>query len=285
MTQGWRVDTGNIKLLRAILDRHRELLSSIEQFVRFRVVIDVNFVVSDLLQKIKYPDRGNTALEELAQSSVLEIFAPRWLETELPSAFQQVARRRRVSERDLWAAWEGYKVLINWDEEYDSIPKDFSHTDDPKDLPYIDLQNALDATGILSKDGDIDRMGGNRLTLDFVLATRSYARAAVISVGIRVSGYFVGAIAIGGFFKLLGAIKGMLEKVPPKFKFALIGVVVIAFIYPNSRTWLTERVKKLGPIASFLLEGMLTLSHIEAEKREETKTHLAVVCASAKRDT
>lgn len=285
MTQKWRVDTGNIKLLRALLDRHREFLSSIEQFVRLRVVIDVNFVVSDLLQKIKYSGRGNTALEELAQSSVLEIFAPRWLETELSSAFQQVARRRRISESDLWAAWERYKVLINWDEEYDSIPKDFSHTDDPKDLPYIDLQNALKATGILSKDGDIDRMGGNRLTLDFVLATRSYARAAVISVGIRVSGYFVGAIAIGGFFKLVEALKDLLEKLPPKFKVALIVVVIIAFLYPNSRAWIIERLKKLGPMADFLFQGMLTLSQLETEKREETKIHLAEVYASTKRET
>lgn len=285
MTQEWRVDTANIRQLRAFLKRHGDVFSSIEKFLQLRVVIDVNFIIRDLLLKIKHPGIGNTALEELAESSVLEIFAPRWLEKELPSAFQQVARKRRISESDLWTAWESYKVLINWDEKYDSIPKDFARTDDPKDLPYIDLQKALDAIGILSNDGDIDRMGGNRLTLDFVLATRSYARAAVISVGMRVSGYFVGAIAIGGLFKLFGAIKGILGKLPSKFQVALIGVVVIAFLYPNSRAWIIERLKKLGPMAGFLFEGMLTLSQLETEKREETKTHLAEVYASTKRDT
>lgn len=285
MTQELRIDTGNIRQLRAFLGRHRELLSTIEQFAQLRVVIDVNFVISDLLQKIKHPGRGKTALEELVQSSVLEVFAPRWLESELPSAFRQVARKRKVAETDLWTAWESYQVLIKWDERYDRVPEESAPTDDPKDLPYVHLQRVLNAVGILSKDGDIERMGGNPLAFDFVLATRSYARAAVISVGIRVSGRYLGTIAIGGFLQLIGVVKSSLEKLPPKLKLALLAVVVIAFLHPNSRTWITAKLEKLGPVASFLLDGMLMLSTIETQKREDAETHLAGAYAAANRNS
>lgn len=285
MSQELRIDTGNIRLLRAFVDSGRELLASIEQFAQLRVVIDVNFVISDLLLKIKYPGRGKTALEELVHSSVLEIFAPRWLEKELPSAFQQVAKKRRVTETDLWSAWEDYQVLIKWDETYDRVPKEFATTDDPKDLPYVYLQKTIDAIGILSKDGDIERMGGNRLTVDFVLATRSYARAAAISVGIRVSGRYLGAIAIGGLLQLIGTAQRSLERLPPKLKLALFGVVIIAILHPGSRFWITAQLKKLGPVADFLLEGMLMLSTIEAQKREAAETHLACAYAAANRNT
>src|SRR3990167_8375963 len=128
MTRDLRIDTINIRQLRTLLDSNRELLASIGQFAQFRVVIDANFVIRDLLQKIKYPGRGRTALEEVVRAGVLEVYAPRWLETDLTSAIQQVAKRRNVAEADLWSTWRDYQALIKWDETWDSPPQEFEPT-------------------------------------------------------------------------------------------------------------------------------------------------------------
>jgi predicted nucleic acid-binding protein len=258
------------------------LLASIGQFAQFRVVIDANFVIRDLLQKIKYPGRGRTALEEVVRAGVLEVYAPRWLETDLTSAIQQVAKRRNVAEADLWSTWRDYQALIKWDETWDSPPQEFEPTDDPKDLPYVNLEDMVKAIGVLSNDRDIERMGGNRLTLDFVFATRDYARTAVVSVGIRVSGRFVGAMAIESLVRIVNAVKSSLERLPPRWKSVLLCVTVFVFLHPNSRLWLTERLRKLGPIVSAVIDIVLELTSLEAQKREDAKVHLTNVRAAAR---
>lgn len=119
MIQELRVDTVNIRHLRALLSNDNELIASIGQFAQLRVVIDANFVIRDLLQKIKYPERGRTALEELVSASVIEVYAPRWLETDLKSAIQQISRKGKVAEAHLWSAWSRYQALIKWDETWE----------------------------------------------------------------------------------------------------------------------------------------------------------------------
>jgi len=279
-----RIDTANIRHLRALLSGGNELLASIGQFAQLRVVIDANFVIRDLLQKIRYPERGKTALEELVSASVIEVYAPRWLETDLKSAIQQISKKGKVSEAHLWSAWSHYQALIQWDETWEKPPDEFKPTDDPKDLPYVLLETLVGANGVLSNDRDIERMGGNRLTLDFVLSTREYARAAVVSVSISVSGRFVGTMAIGSLVRVVAAIKSNLAKLSPKWKIVLFGVAVFAFLHPRSRAWLTEQLRKLGPAGRVVLEAMVVLAALQAQKREDAKEHLANVYAAAKLD-
>jgi predicted nucleic acid-binding protein len=285
MTQDLRIDTKHIKWLRSFLNTHKELLSSISQFAQLRVVIDVNIVVSDLLHKIKHPERGNTAIEELVQASVFEVFAPRWLEKELSSAFQQVARKRKLEESDLWTAWAEYRKLIQWDENFDRIPADFNGAGDPKDIPYVHLGKAINASGILSKDEHIAQMGGNRLSLEFILETRKYARAAVTSVGIRVSGHFLGAVTLSALKNVLNLVQGQLQKLPPKLKTVLLCAVVFALLHPGSRAWIMGQLKKLEPAFTFLSEGLITFLTIEAQKREEAEKYLAQVQQTVKAPT
>jgi predicted nucleic acid-binding protein len=282
--QELRIDTANIRRLRALLSSDNELFASIGQLAQFRVVIDANFVIRDLLQKIRHPERGETALDELVSASVIEVYAPRWLETELKSAIQQISKKGGVAEDHLWSAWSHYQALIKWDETWVKPPDEFKPTDDPKDLPYVFLETLVGANGVLSNDRDIERMGGNRLTLDFVLSTRDYARAAVVSVCISVSGRFVGTMAIGSLVRVIAAIKSSLEKLSPKWKLALFGVAVFAFLHPSSRAWLTKQLRKLGPTGKVLFEAVVALAALQAQKHEDAKEHLAIAYAAAKLD-
>jgi predicted nucleic acid-binding protein len=275
MTKELRIDTVNIRQLRGMLNSNMELVKLIGQFAQLRVIVDANFVISDLLLKIRFPSRGRTALEELVLASVFEVYAPRWLEADLASAIGQIAKKGKVTEAALWSAWQDYQTLIRWDETWERPPEEFKVTDDPKDLPYVLLEKLVGAVGVLSYDPDIDRMGGNRLTLDFVLTTRHYARAAVVSVGIRVAGMLLGTIAIHTLLKVAAAVVKSVGLLPSKLRFVLLGVGVIAFLHPEARAWLTNRLRSFGPKLKAVFEVAHELASIEAQKREDAKTHLA----------
>jgi len=285
LIQDLRIDTANIRHLRALLNGDSKLLGSIEQFAQLRVVVDANFVIRDLLQKIKYPERGSTALEELVSASVIEVYAPRWLETDLKSAIQQIGKKGKVSEPQLWSAWGDYRALIKWDETWEKPPDAFKPTDDPKDLPYVLLETLVGANGVLSNDSDIERMGGTRLTLDFVLSTRKYARAAVVSVSISVSGRLVGTMAFETLMRVITVIKSNLAKLSPQWKLFLFGVAVFAFLHPSSRIWLTEQLRKLGSTGRLVWEAVAAVSELQAQKHEDAKEHLARVYAVVKLDS
>lgn len=282
MIQDLRIDTANIRHLRALLSGDSKLLGPIKQFAQLRVIVDANFVIRDLLQKIKYPERGSTALEELVSASVIEVYAPRWLETDLKSAMQQISKKGKVSESQLWSAWSDYRGLIKWDETWEKPPDAFKTTDDPKDLPYVLLETLVGAHGVLSNDRDIERMGATRLTLDFVLSTRKYARAAVVSVSISVSGRLVGTMAIESLMRVIAVIKNSLTKLSPQWKLFLFGVAVLAFLHPSSRIWLTEQLRKLGSTGRFVWEAVAAVAELQAQKHEEAKEHLASVYAAVK---
>ena len=284
MIQDLRIDTANIRHLRALLGGDEKLLASIGQFAQFRVIIDANFVVRALLHKIRYPERGPTALEELVHASVIEVYAPRWLETDLKSAIQQICKKRKVAEADLWVAWGHYQAFIKWDETWEKPPDEFKPTDDPKDLPYVLLEVLVGACGVLSNDRDIERMGGNCLTLDFVFSTREYARAAVLDVSISVSGKILGTVAIESLVAVIDAIKSNLAKLSPKWKIVLFCVAVFAFLHPSSRTWLTLQIRKLGSTGKGVLEAVIALAALQAQKRDQAKDRLEKVCAAAKFD-
>jgi hypothetical protein len=147
--------------------------------------------------------------------------------------------------------------------------------DDPKDLPYVDLEKMVGAIGVLSNDRDIERMGANRLTLDFVLSTRRYARTAVVSVGIRVSGMFIGTLAVESLLRIASTVKSTMEQLSPKLKLILLGAAVLAFLHPSSRAWFTQRLRKLGPTARMILETVGDIASLEAQNRKDAKAHLA----------
>ncbi|MGV1045192.1 hypothetical protein [Limnohabitans sp.] len=200
----------------------------------------------------------------------------------MKSAIQQICKKKKVAEADLWAAWGHYQALIKWDETWGKPPDEFKPTDDSKDLPYVLLEALVGANGVLSNDRDIERMGGNRLTLDFVFSTREYARAAVIDVSISVSGKFLGTVAIESLVAVIGVIKGNLAKLSPKWKFVLFCVAVFAFLHPSSRAWLSVQLGKLGSTGRGVLEAVVALAALQAQKRDQAKEHLANVCAAAK---
>lgn len=270
-------DTKEIATFRRWLDQNPALLNTVGQFARFRVVVDANIVVQDLIHRVKYPERGNTALQELIQSTVIEAHAPRWLEQEITSAIPQAARRQVLPEQLLWDCWHQYKQVLIWDETLRDAPT--SASVDPKDVPYAVLEKTIGALGILSHDRHFQKMGCNLLTFEFVLTMRNYARASVVDVGIRVSGAMVGTITISMIRTIISAIAAGINRLPPALRVALMMAAFIAIIHPGTRGWIAERWRSISPAATDLWNEigpiLVRLGQTAQAKRIEAEVHLA----------
>lgn len=239
------------------LERGNSILAdAIGEVAQFRLVIDANIVVSELLHRIRYPER-QTAVEELIQSTVFVVVAPTWLETELKtSALPQTAARRGVPLESLEAQWAEYRKLLIWDA---TIPEaDLSDTTvlDPKDLPYVVAQLRHDACGVLSKDPHVAKMGGTQLSFDFILSARTYARTVVISVGIRVSGRMLGMLAAGALVEGVKGSAKLISKLPPRVQVALAAAAIVAMLHPKSRAWMLEKAERLFEVLAPVLAGI-----------------------------
>jgi predicted nucleic acid-binding protein len=274
-------NTAQIGRLRALLDRNSGLNSLIGDVVRFRVVVDANFVIQDLIQHVRFPARGRTALEELIIATVVDVHAPRWLEAEMASAIPQVAAKRKLSEPQLRRAWTEYARLLRWDETLREPGPEGTGYRDPKDLPYLALEQKLSADGILTKDVDISAMGGHLLTLDFVLSARGYARAAVATVSLRLTGVALTLAALKLCSELVRAAARKVGALPAPVKVALLVGGLFLLVHPGARRWLTERLDALGTVVAPLAAGISEISATVLALHDEAQARAADSLATA----
>ena len=277
-------DTAQIGVLRTFLERYPGL-RVFGSFAQFHVVLDANAVVADLVQRVRYPKRCPTAIEELVRATVLIAHAPRWLEHELTrSAIPKVAIQYKVPVADLLTVWTEYRKLISWDDTLTAPPSKTAACCDPADLPYVWLAHKIGAWGIVSRDAHIRQLGGRRLhPHDFVLGTRNYARSAAASVGSRVGVAGAALIALALLVLLAKGIAAAFRALPPPGKAALIGMAAAVLGAPNCRARLRERsgdaAKVLASGASGVVEVVGSLLRFADEAERAANTHLEAVMA------
>ena len=245
-----RFDTGQIGRLRELVKKLAAKNVFIGGIVQFSVVVDANMVVPDLVYRIRYPDRGATALEELIRSTVVVAHAPRWLDVEMESAIEQTSRQYGVATEELRERWKEFQTLLIWDETLREPGDAGSECCDPKDLPYVQLERKISADGILSRDRHITKLGGHPLTANFVLSTRGYAREVVKSITLRVGGIVVPVASLMLLAGVLRSIGKGVAALPPPIKALLVVSGAVALVHPDSRRWLVERCLDVGAITA-----------------------------------
>jgi predicted nucleic acid-binding protein len=281
-----RFDTGQIGPLRDILCRFGNLKATIGDFVRIRVVVDANFVIQELMQRVRYPER-RTALEEVVRATVIEAYAPRWLDKEMESAITQTAAKRRLSAEKLRSEWHEYRQLLKWDNALQGpLEHGKSAPIDPKDTPYIVLENKIAACGILTKDPHIKQMGGHPLTLDFVFSARRYARGAVACVSVRVMGVVVSMMAIKALVESVRGVTRALAALPDGVKALLILAAVAALLHPGARKWVCDLSAEIGvvllPIWNAMWDVFTAMATFANESQAEATVALGEVSAAAR---
>jgi hypothetical protein len=77
------LDSAILASLRAFVMIRPALQQVAGPIAQFKVVIDANMAVSDLVRKYRNPNLRMTAVEEVVKSSAMEVHAPTWLEEEM----------------------------------------------------------------------------------------------------------------------------------------------------------------------------------------------------------
>jgi len=258
--------------LRVFLKTYPELQQMTGEVARFCVVLDANAAVSDLLHKHSKPHLPQTALEECIKSSVIEVYAPTWLDREMTeSAIPQVAKQKNIPEAVLQRSWDDYKKGIVWDERFAAPEATSEGAVDPKDVPYVALAECISADGILTSDKDIDRLGGNTLTLRFVISARSYARASSYHVTIQVGGTVIGVLTLSAMYQLVTTIYSLASRLPGWARFALFVAAVVVAVHPTSREKVLSFLLSWGSALASMVPEIEKLIVLASEKQVEAQ--------------
>lgn len=264
------IDSASLAELRSFLEIYPQFRQITGPIAEFRVVLDANAAVSDLLHKHRHPHIAQTALEECVKSSVMRVYAPAWLDREMTgSTIPQVARRHGIAEAPLQELWVEYRKQLVWDERFPG-PDEFPEADgDIKDLPYVALQEIVSAAGVLSYDKDIEKLGGKRLTLHFVLSVRTYARAASYSVTIYAGGTFVSGMTLGALYTIIRGLCSLVSRLPDGVKLPLLVAATAAVLHPAFRQKLFEYLQTSGAMAAALWPEIEKILERASEKQQE----------------
>lgn len=270
MTEEFYLDSEALAGLRQFVGLYPQLEKMIGPIAQYKVIIDANIAVSDLLRKYNYPDMKQTAIEELVRSSALELHAPIWLNTEMVgSAIPKVSKKKNIPESVLLELWAEYKKQIKFDETFSSPDYSDSHEGDPKDVPYVALLELIDADAVLSRDKDISKLGGKRIEFEFVLSLQSYARAATYTFGIRVGGVLFTTLSIGLLVQIVKGFVLLISRIPDWAKISLLLGVVFIAAHPGSRERVLKFMRDAGEMIPDIWPEIEKLVELDSEKQIE----------------
>lgn len=270
------IDSAELAQFRQFLDSAPQWKAMVGEPLQLSVVLDANMAVNDLIHKFKKPQYGQTALEECVRSSALKIYAPTWLDAEMTnSTIPQVALRRNIPENVLQEMWREYRHLINWDDNFPDADEFVEVDGDAKDMPYVALQHSIQGVGILTRDQGVKQLGGKPIELEFVFCVRRYARAASYSVGIRLSGAFVGWAGVNGVTALVKGVGQLVAKMPDWLKYAVLIGVVLAVLHPGFRQRVLNHLRSIKDLGVEIWPEIQSLITLATEKQTEAEKALA----------
>lgn len=150
-----------------------------------QLIVDANVVLADIrwLALKRKSATVRTALSEAIAGGTVVAHAPTYLREEIERKLPGFCDAERIDEAEANRLWDVYQRQLIFIDV--GGPDASAH--DPKDAPYLRLQEHLDAH-ILSKDKDIQLMGGRVLPVTVTMRLRDYSRAAVVEFSFKALG-------------------------------------------------------------------------------------------------
>jgi hypothetical protein len=228
--------------LRNVFPLFQQLLSDVIQIV---AVLDASSVQSELRWRLgsRTNPAARTSLHEVIDSGVVLAVAPTFLKQEIEAHLTEIACDTGVSVEAARAEWKQLQPKIRFyvpngdSSEFASV--------DPKDSPYALTAKELDADFVWTNDAHFAQMGVTAVGSDMDRILRDYARSTSVLVTVKLGTGFAVVLGWQALGAMIGAVAGMIRRLPPAIQLTLGVAVTIAVLHPRSREWLIESSKKL----------------------------------------
>lgn len=235
-----RIPSDALRELRPLVRAWDGLRPFIDGVAQFRIVIDSNIVIGDVLwlaTKRTDPNARTSVLETIA-AGTLEVYAPQHLRREVEEHLARIAEEEGYDLQLLLTTWGEYQENLKWAEPGAEHVELYRDGVDPQDAPFVALADTLQAAGVLSRDKHIEMMGGKLLDVEFVMALRGYSRAAAVELYIKCSGVTLGVMTLAGIAALaraLRAVPAAIDRAPGWLQFVLLVGIVVCILHPGVR--------------------------------------------------
>jgi len=277
------VRSDHLKHFRFALEEWHELQPLLGDVARFRVVVDTNVVLGDLLWlcKKRKNEEAKTSLLEVIEAETIEAYAPPALIKEVEEKLPYVSKKRKVDIEKLQAQWETYKTKLTIQEPEPASVKSLQQGVDPDDAFFISLAEDISAHGVVSKDHHIGMMGGNWITVECVTSLRNYSRAISVNMSIKVSGVALTGVAIESIRHVVLGIKTLaaaISRAPDWVKIALVAGSLFVALHPGARAkaiqWVKSAITGIKDVTPYIAEHIAEAAVLSEKHGTEAKVHL-----------
>lgn len=262
----------SLLVLRDVSPLLRQLLSDIIQIV---VVLDASAVQSELRWRLgsRTNPAARTGLHEAIDSGAVTAVAPAFLKQEIEKYLFQIASETDVTIEVARAEWEQLKRMILFyapsgdNSEFASV--------DPKDSPYALTAKELDADFVRTNDAHFAQMGVTALGSDMDRILRDYARSTSVLVTVKLGTGFAVVLGWQSLGAMIGAVAGMIRRLPPAIQLSLGIALAVAVLHPRSREKLIQASRKIWG-------GVKESKPVRALTSDSTIKHLAEAVTTSK---
>jgi predicted nucleic acid-binding protein len=215
---------------------------------RVNLVIDTNFIIEELSWLVRR--RRNPSVPgrvaELYRTGLVKFFSPPRLVSEVEKHIPRLAREWEVVEEDLWTVWSELEQRIIF-QEPSRAAKIINPERDPDDHDFIHLQHDLAGVPIITKDADIEAMGGNTLSSKYAIDLNIYLQDKRVEIAFLASGTAIVLLfGLGTWKAISSGIPFIIEALSHPVVLGILSVLLIAYIVsPRVREFTSELASSL----------------------------------------
>lgn len=285
LSEFFAVRSDRLRDLRSTIQSWRESGSVVGAVAQFRLVIDTNVVIGDILWLVaerKLPS-AKTQLMEAIEAETIQAYVPPSIFAEVEEKIPLLAAEKNLDKDLMYSHWAEYqKKLIVYEPDFERV-RIFKNGADPDDAEFIALAETIAAAGVFSKDSDIAKMGGNQISIECITYLRNYSRATAIEVNIKVNGVILANVSIATIRGLLASIKALIDGVqraPNWLKLALLAGGVFLALHPGARASVARGLKSIlngvGEATPAVISYIAEAAALAEQHRQQAQGHLAL---------
>ncbi|PJA23604.1 MAG: hypothetical protein COX57_12895 [Alphaproteobacteria bacterium CG_4_10_14_0_2_um_filter_63_37] len=287
------VQSSRLKELRVAVRSWKESSAIIGSAAQFRLVVDTNIVLSEILwlaTKRKNPT-AKTELLETIEAETIDLYAPPILFDEVEEHIPLIATKKGVDIQLLYVEWNIYKSKLKIAVPDIEAVQSLKTAVDPDDAEFVALEQTIGAAGVISKDRHIGLMGGNQISVECITHLRNYSRSTSIELNIKVNGVMFANLSVAtirGLFEGSKALINGIAKAPDWVKFALLAGGLFVVLHPGARATVAKSLKTvlqgIGEATPTIIALIAEAAVLAEKHKAEAQGHLEKAMKELERD-